>query len=116
MTSASKGMAEDQKIDAVAQAIYETHWRRPSPRWNEASEAARDWVRRQAVNAIEAAYRPSPEITKLTPEIVAELRQRRADGQTMKQLSVWLRDAHRLHLDRSEVWRELGKNIGPAGQ
>ena len=41
-------------IEAVARAIYETHWRRPAPRWDEASDDVRDWVRKQALSAINA--------------------------------------------------------------
>ncbi len=42
------------EIDQVAKAIYATHWRKPSPDWEEASEAVRDWVRAQALSAINA--------------------------------------------------------------
>ncbi len=41
------------EIEAVAKAIYETHWRRPSG-WDEASEDVRDWVSAQALSAINA--------------------------------------------------------------
>jgi hypothetical protein len=42
------------EIEAVATAIYSTHWRAPSPPWSEASEEVRDWVRKQALSAINA--------------------------------------------------------------
>ena len=42
------------KIEAVAMAIYSTHWRAPSPPWGEASEDVREWVRTQALWAINA--------------------------------------------------------------
>jgi hypothetical protein len=40
------------EIERVAQAIYATHWRSPSQTWEEASEAVKDWVRAQALSAI----------------------------------------------------------------
>ena len=42
------------EIDQVAKAIYATHWRKPSPDWEEASEEVRDWVSAQALSAINA--------------------------------------------------------------
>jgi len=42
------------EIEQAAKAIYATHWRKPSPDWEEASEAVRDWVRAQALSAINA--------------------------------------------------------------
>jgi hypothetical protein len=39
-------------IERVAQAIYATHWRRPAPAWDETSEDVRDFVRAQALSAI----------------------------------------------------------------
>lgn len=47
------------EIDRVARAIYTTHWRQtPSgnhpPTWENTTEEIRDWVRAQAVSAIEA--------------------------------------------------------------
>ncbi len=46
-------------LDTVARAIYRTHWRAPSPVWEATSDDVRDWVRKQAVSALEAynAYR-----------------------------------------------------------
>ena len=43
-------------VDQVARAIYETHWRPPSPRWDEVSEEIRDWVTAQAEAAIDAVW------------------------------------------------------------
>jgi hypothetical protein len=40
-------------LEDVAQAIYRTHWRAPSPTWEETSEEVRDWVRAQAEAAID---------------------------------------------------------------
>ena len=45
----------DKLIERVAQAIYRTHWRAPSPVWESASDRVKEWVREQAVSAIEAA-------------------------------------------------------------
>ena len=42
------------EIETVAMAIYSTHWRAPSPTWDEASEEVRDWVRKQALSAMNA--------------------------------------------------------------
>ena len=41
-------MAEEELIEGLARAIYQTHWRAPSPEWDAASENVRDWVRAQA--------------------------------------------------------------------
>jgi len=43
--------ARDHEIERIAQAIYRTHWRSPSPAWNDASDAVQGWVREQAINA-----------------------------------------------------------------
>jgi hypothetical protein len=39
---------EDQLVDGLARALYMTHWHEPAPRWENASEAIRDWVKAQA--------------------------------------------------------------------
>jgi hypothetical protein len=44
------------QIEAMAQAIYMTHWREPSPVWQAASENVKDWVRAQALAAMNAQY------------------------------------------------------------
>ena len=41
-------MPDDQLIDGLARALYMTHCRATAPRWENASEAARDWSRAQA--------------------------------------------------------------------
>jgi len=43
----------DKLIEQVARAIYRTHWRAPSPVWENASDDVKDWVRKQAMSAIE---------------------------------------------------------------
>jgi hypothetical protein len=43
---------EDQLVDELAQAIYATHWRQPSPSWANTSEEIRNWVRKQARSAL----------------------------------------------------------------
>jgi hypothetical protein len=40
------------EIEAVAQAIYATHRRRSAPDWDSASEDVKNWVRAQAMSAI----------------------------------------------------------------
>ena len=42
----------DDETEAVAEAIYMTHWRAPSPPWKDASEEVRAWVRKQAAAAV----------------------------------------------------------------
>jgi hypothetical protein len=49
-----KHQPTDHLIDVVARAIYRTHWRAPSPTWDNASASVRDWVKAQARAAIEA--------------------------------------------------------------
>jgi hypothetical protein len=44
----------DELVTAVAKAIYNTHWRRPTPHWDTASRDVKEWVRKQAVSAIRA--------------------------------------------------------------
>jgi|GraSoiStandDraft_46_1057282.scaffolds.fasta_scaffold365520_3 hypothetical protein len=44
----------NELIEQVARAIYRTHWRAPTPVWENASEDVRNWVRKQAQSAIEA--------------------------------------------------------------
>lgn len=46
-------------IDNVARAIYTTHWRAPSPVWENASQNVRNWVRAQAWNAVVATLADS---------------------------------------------------------
>jgi hypothetical protein len=41
-----------QLIERVARTIYETHWRSPSPSWEQTSDEVREWVRAQALSAI----------------------------------------------------------------
>lgn len=57
-------------IELVARAVYSTHWRKPSPEWNETSEQVRDWVRAQALSAINGVRAADRET----------LRQRRVGG------------------------------------
>jgi hypothetical protein len=47
-------ITEDQLIEIVAQAIYGTHWKPPSPAWRMASDNVQEWVRAQARSAIAA--------------------------------------------------------------
>jgi hypothetical protein len=39
---------EEQVVEGVARAIYSTHRRPPAPKWEQASDSVRDWVRAQA--------------------------------------------------------------------
>lgn len=39
-------------LDTVAEAIYNTHWRERGPTWRDASADVKDFVRKQAVEAI----------------------------------------------------------------
>jgi hypothetical protein len=41
-------------LDPVARAMYATHWRSPSPSWDETSDEVRDWMRAMAWSAINA--------------------------------------------------------------
>ena len=41
-------LSEEQVIDGLARALYMTHWRAPSPTWENAREEFRDWSRAQA--------------------------------------------------------------------
>lgn len=45
----------ETRIEVVAEAIYNTHRRDPSPVWADASENVRKWVRKQAESAIGVA-------------------------------------------------------------
>lgn len=42
----------DDMLEAVAKAIYMTHWREGCPIWDNASENVKQWVRKQAEAAI----------------------------------------------------------------
>jgi hypothetical protein len=57
-------------VDQVAQAIYETHWREPSPAWSDTSDEVRDWVRKQAWSAINAV-READRVSRAWPRLVA---------------------------------------------
>lgn len=41
-------MSEEEIVEGLACALYMTHWREPAPKWENASDAVRDWVRAQA--------------------------------------------------------------------
>jgi hypothetical protein len=43
----------DGDVEVTAEAIYETHRKSPAPSWANASTEVKDWVRAQAVSAIE---------------------------------------------------------------
>jgi hypothetical protein len=50
-------MTENEEIketikNEVAKAIYQTHWREPSPTWENADTEVREWVSKQAENAL----------------------------------------------------------------
>ena len=51
-------MPDEQLIEGMAEAIYQTHWRAregsntPTPTWAAASEEVREWVRKQARSAL----------------------------------------------------------------
>lgn len=40
-------------LDTLARASYLTHWRAPSPVWENASERVKEWVREQVTVVIE---------------------------------------------------------------
>jgi len=42
----------DELVEGVAKAIYETHWAKPAPPWENASANVRGWVREQATSAL----------------------------------------------------------------
>jgi hypothetical protein len=55
-------IAEQELIEALARAIYSTHWKPPAPEWAMASDNVKEWVRAQARSAIltfRAIERPS---------------------------------------------------------
>ena len=59
MITMRRELAIEQDIDAVARAIYETHWSVPEsgnapPAWDNASDSVKKWVRAQAKSAIAA--------------------------------------------------------------
>ena len=39
-------------LDTLARAAYHTHWREPSPIWENASEPVKDWIRKQVLDII----------------------------------------------------------------
>jgi len=41
-------------VEVAAQAIYAAHWRRPAPKWEQASAEVKEWVRYQARAAVAA--------------------------------------------------------------
>ena len=43
---------EDETIEGLSRAIYNTHLRPPTPTWDNSSENVKDWVRAQARNAL----------------------------------------------------------------
>jgi len=43
---------DDRLLDKVAEAIYNTHWRELSPLWVDASGHVREFIRKQASEAI----------------------------------------------------------------
>lgn len=62
-------MTQDAKIEAVAKAIYMTHWRPPGPPpWESASDKVKAWVRKQAASAI-AAGADFEELNDPIPEL-----------------------------------------------
>jgi hypothetical protein len=52
-----KPWRDDRVVEAIAKAIYDTHWKPPSPIWDSTSETVRAWVKAQAVEALRAAER-----------------------------------------------------------
>jgi len=51
-----EGMS-DPILEVVAEAIYNTHWRETSPLWRDTSTGVKDFVRKQALEAIRALGR-----------------------------------------------------------
>jgi len=45
-------MIDSDRLDTLAKASYYTHWRPPSPVWENASERVKEWVREQVTNVI----------------------------------------------------------------
>jgi hypothetical protein len=41
-------LSEEQLVEDLARALYMTHRREPAPKWENASEDSREWVRAQA--------------------------------------------------------------------
>lgn len=39
-------------LDTLARASYLTHWRAPSPVWENASDRVKEWVREQVIRII----------------------------------------------------------------
>jgi hypothetical protein len=55
-------LPEEQIIEGLARAIYMTHWRQPSPIWENASDGSRNWSRaqaREALGYLKALKRPA---------------------------------------------------------
>jgi hypothetical protein len=45
-------ISEEELVEGLARALYMTHRQEPAPRWEQASEYSRDWVRAQAREAL----------------------------------------------------------------
>jgi hypothetical protein len=41
-------LSEEQIVEGLARALYMTHRPEPAPKWENASDGSRDWVRAQA--------------------------------------------------------------------
>lgn len=47
----------DALLDTIAEAIYNAHWKEKSPVWPDASDNVKEFVRKQAFEAIRAYER-----------------------------------------------------------
>jgi hypothetical protein len=56
-------LPEEELVDGLARALYMTHRREPAPKWENASEDSREWVRAQARAAL-AYLRSRMRLTK----------------------------------------------------
>ena len=41
-------LSEEKVVEGFARALYMTHWRQPTPIWENAGEGSRDWARAQS--------------------------------------------------------------------